>query len=144
MTHIHACLGEVGQHWFSQRRVIYWLRIDNAPPITEIFKKQTFVFKEMLLNLPHVIQPQSRTTKKRVKALQWCHDGRDGVSNHQPHDCLLNGLFRRRSRKTPKLRVTGLCAEISPVTGEFLAQRANNAENVSIWWRHHGLLRARS
>ena len=144
MTHIHACLGEVGQNWFSQRRVTYWLRIDNAPPITEIFKKQTFVFKEMLLNFPHVIQPQFRTTKKRIKALQWCHDWRDGVSNHQPHDCLLNGLFRRRSKKTPKLRVTGLCAEISPMTGEFLAQRANNAENVSIWWRHHGLLRARS
>ena len=22
-------------------------------------------------------------------------------------------------------------------TGEFLAQMASNAENVSIWWRHH-------
>ena len=26
-----------------------------------------------------------------------------------PHDCLLNRLFRRRSRKTSELRVTGLC-----------------------------------
>ena len=26
----------------------------------------------------------------------------------------------------------------SPVTGEFPAQMASNAENVSIWWRHHG------
>ena len=26
-----------------------------------------------------------------------------------------------------------------PVTGEFPAQMASNAENVSIWWRHHGL-----
>ena len=25
----------------------------------------------------------------------------------------------------------------SLVTGEFPAQRASNAENVSIWWRHH-------
>ena len=25
----------------------------------------------------------------------------------------------------------------SPVTGEFPAQRASNAEKVSIWWRHH-------
>ena len=25
----------------------------------------------------------------------------------------------------------------SAVTGEFPAQRASNAENVSIWWRHH-------
>ena len=60
-----------------------------------------------------------------------------GVSNHQPHDCLLNRLFRRRSKKTSKLRVTGLCAGNSPVTSEFPAQMASNAENVSIWWRHH-------
>ena len=26
---------------------------------------------------------------------------------------------------------------ISPVTGEFPAQRASNTEDVSIWWRHH-------
>ena len=25
----------------------------------------------------------------------------------------------------------------SPVTDEFPAQMASNAENVSIWWRHH-------
>ena len=72
-------------------------------------------------------------------ALQWHHNGRGGVSNHQPRDCLLNRLFRRRSKKTLKLCVTGLCAWNSPVTGEFPAQMASNAENVSIWWRHHGL-----
>ena len=48
--------------------------------------------------------------------------------------------FRRRSKKTSKLRATGLCAGNSPVTGEFPAQKASNAENVSIWWRHHDLL----
>ena len=56
-------------------------------------------------------------------SLLWRHNGRDGVSNHQPHDCLLNRLFRRRSNKTSKRRVTGLCAGNSPVTGEFPAQR---------------------
>ena len=45
---------------------------------------------------------------------------------------------RRRSKKTSKLRVTGLFVWNSPVTGEFPTQRASNAENVSIWWRHHG------
>ena len=70
-------------------------------------------------------------------SLQWRHDRRDSVSNHQPHDCLLNRLFRRRSKKTSKLRVTGLCTGNSPVTGEFSAQMAGKAENVSIWWRHH-------
>ena len=69
--------------------------------------------------------------------LQWRHNDHDGVSNHQPHDCLLSRLFIRRSKKTSKLRVTGLCAGNSPGTGEFPARMANNAENVSIWWRHH-------
>ena len=44
---------------------------------------------------------------------------------------------RRRSKKTSKLRVTGLCAWNSPATGEFPAQMASNTENVSIWWRYH-------
>ena len=61
-------------------------------------------------------------------SLQWRHNGRDGVSNHQPYHCLLSRLFGRRSKKTSKLRVTGLCEGISPVTGEFLAQMDSNAE----------------
>ena len=69
--------------------------------------------------------------------LRWRHNELDGVSDHQPHDCLLNRLFGRRSKRTSKLRVTGLCAGNSPGTGEFSAQMASNAENVSIWWRHH-------
>ena len=69
--------------------------------------------------------------------LRWRHNGRDGVSNHQPNDCLLNRLFRRRSKNISKLCITGLCAGNSPATGEFPAQMASNAENVSIWWRHH-------
>ena len=76
-------------------------------------------------------------TSLTLCTLQWRHNGRDGVSNHQLQDCLLNPLFRRRSKKAPKCRVTGLCEGNSPVTGEFPAQRASNAENVSIWWRHH-------
>ena len=73
-----------------------------------------------------------------------CHCGdvikNDFVSNHQPHHCLLNRLFRRRSKKTSKLRVTGLCVGNSPGTSELPAQMANNAENISIWWRHHVLV----
>ena len=68
---------------------------------------------------------------------QWRHNGRDGVSNHQPHECLLNRLFRCKSKKTSMLRVTGLCVGNSLVIGEFPAQMASNAENIFIWWRHH-------
>ena len=94
-------------------------------------------------------------------ALQGRHNERDGFSNHRRLDCLLNRMFMRRSKKTSKLRVTGLCEGKSPhkgpvtrkifsfdavimecanrrdLWGEFSAQRASNAENVSIWWRHH-------
>ena len=34
-----------------------------------------------------------------VQTLQWCHNGRGGVSDHQPHDCLLNRY--RRSMNSP-------------------------------------------
>ena len=72
-------------------------------------------------------------------AWRWRHNGHGGVSNHQPHHCLLSRLFGCRSKKTSKLLVTGLCAGNSPGTGELPAQMASNAENVSIWWRHHGV-----
>ena len=71
----------------------------------------------------------------KYMSLHWRHNGCDGVSNHQPHDCLLNRLFRRRSMKTPKLRITCLCVGNSPVIGEFAAQMARYGEKLSIWWR---------
>ena len=74
-----------------------------------------------------------------TQALQWRHDGCEGVSNHQPQGCLLNRSFRRRSKKTSKFLITGLCVGNSLVTGEFPAQMASDADNVSIWWRHHVL-----
>ena len=76
---------------------------------------------------------------RQIVTLQWRHNQRDGVSHHQPYICLLNGLFKLRSEKTSKLRVTIPCEGNSPVTAQFLAQRASNAENVSILWRHHDI-----
>ena len=73
---------------------------------------------------------------KYQNIIQWRHNEHDGVSIHQHHECLLSRLFRRRSKKTSKLRITGLCVGNSPVTGEFPAQRASYAEMFS-WWRHH-------
>ena len=40
--------------------------------------------------------------------LSWRHNERDGVSNHQRLDCLLNRLFGSRSKETSKIRITGL------------------------------------
>ena len=69
--------------------------------------------------------------------LQWRHNGHGSVPNHQPHHCILNCLFRCRSKKTSKICVTGLCVGNSPLIGEFPTQMASNAEDVSIWWCHH-------
>ena len=69
---------------------------------------------------------------RHIFSLQWRHNGRGSVSNHQPHHCLLNRWFRRRSKKTSKLSVAGLRV------GMWIPRTmASNAENVSIWWRHH-------
>ena len=57
--------------------------------------------------------------------LQWRHNGHNGISNHQPHHCLLSRLFRCRSKRASKLHVTGLCAGNSPVTSEFPAQMSS-------------------
>ena len=45
-------------------------------------------------------------------------------------------VYSGADQKISKLRVTGVCVGNSPVIGEFPAQMASNAENVSIWWRH--------
>ena len=66
-------------------------------------------------------------------SLQLHHNERDGVSNHQPHDCLpfIQGVDPIKSQSSASLGD-------SPVTGEFPTQKASNAENVSIRLRHHG------
>ena len=97
----------------------------------------TCIWKFTKAHLPFPLTHQVSIISIDQFPLEWRHNERDCVSNHRRHECLLNRLFRRRSKKTSKLRVTALCAGNSPVTGEFPTQRASNAENVSIWWRHH-------
>ena len=46
----------------------------------------------------------------KFHTLQWWHNGRGGVFSHQPLYCLLNRLFRHRTKKSSKQRATGLCA----------------------------------
>ena len=74
--------------------------------------------------------------------LHWRHNERDDVSNHQPHDCLLNRLFRCRSKKTPKLCVTGLYAGTSPwpmtSTHKWSATREMfSFDDVIMWWLNY-------
>ena len=66
--------------------------------------------------------------------LLWRHNGANAsqiTSLSVVYSTVYSGANQR------KRRVTGLCAGNSPETVEFPAQMASNAENVSIWWRHH-------
>ena len=80
-----------------------------------IEKKENAICKMVsnLLRLEHVKLPCSG----HGISLWWPHNERDGVLNYQPHDCLLKRLFRHRSKKTSKLRVTDLCEGNSPHKG---------------------------
>ena len=60
------------------------------------------------------VYAMNRPATYRLFTLHWRHNWRDCASNHQHHDCVLNRLFRRRLKKTSKLRVIGLCAVSSP------------------------------
>ena len=63
------------------------------------------------------MKPQFAFTCNQVLSLQWRHNERDGVPNYRRPGCLLNLMLKRRSKKTWKLRVTGVCEGNPLVTG---------------------------
>ena len=65
-------------------------------------------------------------------ALHWRHNECPGASNHRHFHCLFNHLFRRAHQVKHQS-----CALLAFMRGIHRWQRASNAENVSIWWRHH-------
>ena len=72
-----------------------------------------------------------------MTSLQWRHNGRDGVSNHQPHDCLLNRLFGRWSKKHQSSASLAFVYEEFTGDYEFPAQMASNAEMFPFDDGHH-------
>ena len=118
---------------------------DHYPGILTLVKSLQFVGNVLLMSpllelppLSYLLIKHCHSSEDRapvdiinvcsIFTLQWRYNKRDGVSNHWRLNCLLNHLFKRRSKKTSKLRVTGLCEGNSLVTGEFPAQKASNAE----------------
>ena len=71
-----------------------------------------------------------------IYSLQWLYYECNDVSNHQCHERLINLLFRRRSKKTSKLHVSGLCGRNSSVTGEFPHKGPVTQKFFSIWCHH--------
>ena len=62
--------------------------------------------------------------------LQCRHNEHHWFSNHRRLYCLPNHLFRRISKKTSRLRVTGLCEGNPPVTGGFWRYLKDKISNL--------------
>ena len=75
------------------------------------FMSQIYILSSIML---HGIFNIYHLYPSETFALHWRHNDHDCVSNHQPYDCLLNRLFRRKSKRTSKLHVTGFCVGNSP------------------------------
>ena len=85
------------RHWAGFNYTWHWAGFNNK--MAAIIKK-TFTISFYGMNIVLFWSMFNRN----LLPLQWRHNSRDGVSNHQPHDCLLNRLFRRRYKKTSKHR----------------------------------------
>ena len=89
---------------------VYCLTISESITLTTTKNKSRFMYatERRMCNFWWII-PKHHGATREISTLHWRHDDNDGVSNHQPHGCLLNRL-----KKTSKLRVTGLCVGNSP------------------------------
>ena len=88
-------------------------RIRSTFPLAEPVRCRKFLIKLIRLPMWNIFYfigfvPEVHV-KNNFRTLRWRHNELNGVSDHQPHDCLLN-QFGRWSKKTSKLCVTGLCA----------------------------------
>ena len=58
-----------------------------------------------------------RGSKRRLYPLLWRHNGRDGVSSHQPHDCLRNRSLHQSSASLAFVRGIHMWPVNSPHKG---------------------------
>ena len=122
-------------NWLTEPPAVCWSVILGH--LSPSRKRVFWTLLEAFRTGPPSCAVHGMVSSKFLLTLHWRHNERRGVSNHQRLDCLPKCLFRRRSKKTSKLRVIGLCEGNPPATGGFPSQRASNAENVSIWWHHN-------
>ena len=111
----------LGIHWWPVNSPHKWPVTRKLFPFDDVIMgcvkviSNAAVFKGGTRNHLHDVCTNSLSAAHSVSMpSQWRHNDHDSVSNHQPHGCLLNRLFRRRSKKTSKLRFTGLCVGNSP------------------------------
>ena len=102
----HGLISQDGMHSYGQFMVQLW----------PVFVKDQYLsdYNYDILRLNDSFQGSSCSYAHVIMmALRWRHNGRDCVSNHQPHDCLLNLLFKVNI-KAPRHW---------PLCGEFIGDR---------------------
>ena len=97
----------------QSRSILLYNGITLHMNVWDILYNEREISTPRVLSLYHKMTPHKNIWEASY-TLPWRHNDHDGVSNHQPHGCLFKRLFRRRSKKTSKLRVTGLCVGNSP------------------------------
>ena len=123
--------------WFNEREICV---IVGSHPEQTIAESFTYNPRSVLILYMYVCV--CVFVSRMVWTFQWRHKERDGVSNYQPHNYLLNVYRGTDPRNYQSAASLVSVSGTSPVTGEFPAQRASYVENVSIWWRHHELKKA--
>ena len=123
LNDVHSFNARPAWHWLWYKRLCrawllktWWLRSSHSIEYVSHCLPGWGIWTTCAIS---VLRNDNKCICNVIFPLQWRHYERAGVSNHQLHDCLLNRLFKRRSENTSKLHVTGICAENSPVTGEF-------------------------
>ena len=103
---------------YSRRRSIrIRLTLKRRPGFTAYLLTVPCVVLSCMKLLVFALPAEGLERHSAGKNHQWRHNGRDGVSNHQPHHCLLNRLFRRTSKKTSKFfRMAKTCVPSNPKT----------------------------
>ena len=102
---------------WMKRSCCTWTRTPRYLHKNALILCRCFVSHQHIKNARHLYVSQ-----KKLIPLQWRHNERDGVPSHRRLGCLRNRLLRRRSKKTSKLRVTGLC-EGNPQVADGFAHK---------------------
>ena len=115
--------------WYLQSYACtLWSLTTNSPP--EIHNPQYYEAPSWLGEVGVLVSWQG--------TLQWCHNQRDGVPNHQPHDCLLNRLFRYRSKKHQSSAPLNFVSGIHRWPMKSLHKGPVTQNKFPNIWRHHG------
>ena len=107
--------------YLGHMQLMYFIAIRKASYFIKNYRVWMFLSGAVVffwfgynISTQHTVSYVTFHPSKICGTLLWRHNGRDSASNRLPHYCFLSRLFRRRSKETSKLRVTGLCAVNSP------------------------------